>query len=205
MNRNLFRGYYRGLDKALDIISSLDQVHSFIFCRRNKVHTAAVMIFNHSEKERGWIDQLAGFEIPKHLYERDDGCRVGIIGLDIPEKKQDFVRLYVSDKREWRNDSNVFLYGIGYYINSNGEVLGKKNYYADLDSGLLNVDYYDSNGDATDHLEEHVADPEDYESWGGPKALFDLVKENGLQYTIGFKDKAKKDQSYFLVDPKRSH
>jgi hypothetical protein len=196
MNSNIFKGYYKSLDKALDMIP-LEKVHAFIFCRRQEIHTVAVIIYNHSDEERKYIDELAGFEIPKHLYSAGEGKRVGIIGLDLPEENNDFVRLYVSDKKAWRETDDDFLYGIGYYLNKNGEVLGKKDYYANLKTGLLNVDYYDAEGNSVDHVKEKVLD--NYDVWNGPIGLFDAVKSGGFKYSIGYKDK--KDQGYFLVDP----
>lgn len=203
MNSSIFKGYYKSLDKALDIIN-IEKVYAFVFCRRENVHTVTVVLHNHSEEEQKVIDELAGFEIPKHLYltADDNDNTVGLIGLDLTEENQDYVRLYVSDKSSRRNgNEKSFLYGVGYYLNKSGEVLGKKDYNADLEKNTLNIDYYDSNNNNINFDKETIADPENHEVWGGSKELFDAVKKAGLRYNIASKDK--KDQGYFLVDPNR--
>jgi hypothetical protein len=203
MNSDVFKGYYKSLDKALDIIN-IEKVYAFVFCRRENVHTVTIVLHNHSIEEQKIIDQLAGFEIPKHLYltADDNENTVGLIGLDLTEENQDYLRIYVSDKSSRRNiNETSFLYGVGYYLNKNGEVLGKKDYNANLETRSLDIDYYDSNNNKINHDGESIADPENYEIWGGSKELFGAVKNAGFKYNIASKNK--KDQGYFLVDPNR--
>ena len=198
MNADIFRGYYDRLDEALDLIS-INSVWAFVFCRRQDVHTVTLVLKNNSDVERDALDKLAGIEIPRHLYDNPNGGRVGIIGLDLADKDQEFIRLYTRYKTKEEQDPNSkqFLYGTGYYLDKTGEVLGTKYYNADLDAGILDIDYFDQNDNNVNKDREIMT--MDYETWGGPKALYDAVVKEKLRYNIGCKEK--KDQGYFLVCP----
>lgn len=198
VNSEIFKGYYDCLDKALDIVA-LEKVHVFVFCRRKDVHSVSIVIRNNSEEDRELIDELAGFKIPRHLYQTPNGGRVGLIGLDLVDdiKDKEHVRLYVSQNHNWQPGAIEWLYGVGYYISKTGEVIGKKNYHANTQTSILNIDYFDDSDNLINNDKELLCDPQDYEMWGGPRGLFDTVLKNKLSYSVSRKEE--KDQGYLLV------
>ena len=201
MDSQIFRGYYACLDRALDIVP-LDKVYLFNFTRRKDVHSVSIALRNNSEEDRELIDQLAGFKVSRHLYEYDGG-RVGVIGLDLVDHETDYVRVYASQHHNWQPGSTEWLYAAGYYLDKSGKVLGKKEYRANTNTGILNIDYFDESDSLINNDKEILCDPEDYKVWNGPRGLFDAIKQHNLRYSLN--KKTEKDQAYFLVSPSTAY
>jgi hypothetical protein len=197
---NIFKGYYPNLDKALDMFS-LEDIWGIQFSRREKVHSVTIVVKNNSEEIREYIDELAGFKVSRELYETNgEGTRCGLIAIDLGGCGTDLLRLYVSTfHNNSTKDKERWLYGIGYYLDKEGNVTGKKHYTADVPNKTMEVDYFDEEGNKISDDAELLTD--DWTVWGGPKEIYDAVNKYKIMHQLGYK--VKKDQAYFLVDPNR--
>ena len=200
VTKDLFRGYYKNLDEALDKFD-LSDIWAIQFSRKEKVFSVNLVLRNTSEEIREHIDELVGFKVDRTLYQTaGEGTRCGLIALDLGALKTDFLRIYVSTFHNNPNkDKDKWLYGYGYYLDSKGNILGKKHYNADTTAKAMHVDYFDNNGDKVFDDTELLT--EDWTVWGGPKELYDMVNKYRMMHQLGHK--VKKDQAYFLVDPNR--
>lgn len=191
MSLDFLRGFYPELDKALDIIPH-DNIWVIFFARREDKYSVAVGIYNRSENDRRLMDEVAGMKIPRRLYETKDGW-AGKIGIELTGIGSNNLRMYVS--RAGKVDQGELLQGVGYYLNNNCEIVGKKNYLANIDNTRYDIEYYDSE-DALNDTEREV--PALYDDWNGPKELFETVKFHNVKYI--FTKKESKDQAYFVLN-----
>jgi len=196
-----FRGYYDILDKALDIFP-LEVQCSIEFARRGEEHSPVIYIRNDSEEIRKSIDNFLGeygFTIPRKLYEPGhEGTRTGLIAIDLSTVTTDNLRLYVTTAHNNpNNDKLEWLWGIGYYLDKSGNVLGKKHYNINLSGPNMKVHYFDAEGNLVSSATETETITDDWKVWGGSEQLYNMVKENNLVHQ--FAVKSKKDQAYFIV------
>lgn len=201
VDSNIFRGYYDILDEALDIFPISIQT-TLEFVRRQDTHSVVIYIRNNSEEIRKDIDNFVGkygFSIPRRLYEPGpEGTRTGLIAIDLGTLSTESLRIYVTTTHNKPADLGTeWHWGNGYYLNKQGNVLGKKHYHINLKLRTMKVDYFDSEDNleasGTDH--ENITD--DWKIWGGPEELYNDVVKSGLGYSFGHK--TKKDQGYFVV------
>ena len=197
---DLFKGYYENLDKALDIFP-LETIWGIQFSRREEVHSVTIVLHNKSEEIRESIDNFLGFKVDRKLYQTGgEGTRCGLVAFDLGAIGTDNLRFYVNTAHNNSNkDQDRWLYGIGYYLDKEGNVLGKKNYTASISSRTMEVDYFDTEDNKLSDDVELLTD--DWTVWNGPKELYDMVNKYKMMHQLGHK--TKKDQAYFLVDPNR--
>lgn len=198
---NIFKGYYEILDEALELFP-LETLTTLEFVRRQNTHSAVIYIRNDSEETRVDIDNFLGkygFSVPRRLYEPGPkGTRTGLIAIDLGTLTTDNLRLYVTTTHNKPNDLNEeYLWGVGYYLDNQGNVLGKKHYNTNLSERIMRVDYFDSEDILVSSGTDTESVTEDWTVWGGPKPLYDAVKENNFPHQ--FSSKTKKDQGYFIV------
>jgi|DEB0MinimDraft_10_1074344.scaffolds.fasta_scaffold17967_2 hypothetical protein len=203
VDSNIFRGYYDILDEALDIFP-ISILTTLEFVRRKDVHSVVIYIRNNSEEIRQDIDTFLekyGFSVPRRLYETGpEGTRTGLIAIDLGTLTTDNLRLYVTTTHNKPTDNlgKEWHWGTGYYLDKQGNVLGKKHYHMNLKQRIMKIDYFDSENNlkssGTDY--EHITD--DWTVWGGPEALYNIVKDR-TDISHQFCHKTEKDQGYFIV------
>ena len=202
MNSNIFKGYYDTLDEALDIFP-LEMQTTLEFVRRGTKHSAVIYIRNDSEEIRKLIDTFLGkygFTVPRNLYEPGPpGTRTGLIAIDLGTLNDDNLRIYVTTthNKPANPDNTQWLWGIGYYLDREGNVAGKKHYNANIAEKTMEVEYFDSEGNVITSAGDVETISDDWTVWGGSESLYNSVKEAGLVYKISHK--SKKDQGYFIV------
>ena len=202
MDSNIFKGYYDALDEALDIFP-LEMQTTLEFVRRGTTHSAVIYIRNHSEEIRKSIDSFLskyGFTVPRNLYEPGpEGSRTGLIAIDLGTLNDDNLRIYVTTNHNKPEDINntEWLWGIGYYLDREGNVAGKKHYSVNPTELNMKVDYFDSEGNVITSAGDIETISEDWTVWGGSESLYNAVKAAEFPCTISYKHK--KDQGYFIV------
>lgn len=201
MDSNIFKGYYEILDEALEVFP-LETLTTLEFVRRQSTHSPVIYIRNNSEEIRVNIDNFLGkygFSVPRRLYEPGpEGTRTGLIAIDLGTLATDRLRLYVTTTHNKPDDINEeYIWGIGYYLDNQGNVLGKKHYNTNFPERTMRVDYFDSEDALVSSKTDVENITEDWTVWGGPKPLYNAVKENNLQHQFG--SKTEKDQGYFVV------
>jgi hypothetical protein len=192
MNYNLLRGFYPALDAVLDKIPH-EKIWVIFFARREDKYSVTVAIHNHSEEDRKLIDDLAGIKIPRDIYLTTAG-QCGKIGIEVTGINTDNLRLYVNQKHDHLAENN-FLQGFGYYLNKSGDIIGKKEYRANVKEICYDVDYYDAENNLVDKDREV---PGNYSDWNGPKELVTIAQNNNVQHI--FTRKESKDQAYFIMN-----
>ena len=203
MDSNIFKGYYDILDEALDIFP-LETQTTLEFVRRKEEHSVVIYIRNNSEEVRESIDSFVGkygFNVPRELYETGPGLRTGLIAIDLGTLATNNLRIYITTTNNRPTDPALFeekwLWGIGYYLDKIGNIVGKKHYNSVMKSKTMEIDYFDENDDLISSAADSENITDDWTKWGGPKSLYDAVRKEGLHYQIAHKNK--KDKGYFIV------
>lgn len=194
MDLNKFRGFYPDLDKALDILPH-NRIGKLIFTRRDDKYSVGLIMKYGHEGDRENFEKLIGKNLTDDFYKTPNGY-VGVLCVDLESLGTGQVRLY---KDQPHNKSGLkpgqnFIENVGYYIDENGNTVGKKTYMVDWLNRCYQIDYYDKDGT---HVKMEREIQGTIEDWNGPQEIVDIVTQNKLYYALTKKEK--KDQAYFIV------
>lgn len=198
-NKDLFRGLYPELDRALDIVP-FDSIMALVFVRRTDESGKdelgiAFAMYHTTPSDREAFEKLIDLRLTDEFYRTPTG-HVGILCADIMGLESDLVRIYKNQPHN-KVHGDRFVENIGYYLDSNGNTVGKKIYTRDSNDMCYYIDYYDKDGNLVRKGEKEVL--ASYEDWKGPDEIYDIVVKNDLIHH--FTKKMGKNQAYIIVNP----
>ena len=191
----LFKGFFPDLDRALDIVPA-DRVKLIGFNRRENEHSVSFVMMHGLPSDRVFFENLIGFNLPDDFYETPTG-QVGVLCVDLSSIGTNMIRIYHNcPQNNPKNIEDEWVENIGYYLDENKKVIGKKKYIRSWKDRCYYIDYYDENDNLVRSREvenEGIA-----EDWNGNFEILNICKENNIPYI--FSKKNGKDQGYLIVN-----